>query len=120
MDEVVDSINKLGFLRSMLGPFAASTMGANAAFFNSTIRQHPLPMPFLGLGGEAGIAAILHELWPPVGTNVEVDIVPKAGHFPADENPNWVAQSINKFYAPYKNGVSANDLSWLTNKVTLV
>ncbi|KAL6793297.1 putative hydrolase [Trichoderma sp. SZMC 28013] len=120
VDEVVDSINKPGFLRSMLGPFAASTMGADAAFFNSTIRQHPLPMPFLGLGGEAGTAAILHELWPPVGTNVEVDIVPKAGHFPADENPNWVAQRINKFYNPYKQGISAVDLSWLTNKVTLV
>ncbi|KAL7952189.1 putative hydrolase [Trichoderma compactum] len=95
VDEVVDSINKPGFLRSMLGPFAASTMGSNAAFFNLTICT----------------AAILHEVWPPVGTNVEVDIVHKAGQFPADENLHWVAQRISKFYNPYKQGISAVDLS---------
>ncbi|KAH8901225.1 alpha/beta-hydrolase [Thozetella sp. PMI_491] len=120
VDAVFESIDKPGFLRSMLGPFAATTMGADAAFFNATLRANPLPMPFLGLGGEAGNAPLLNELWPPIGTDVTVDIVPKAGHFPADENPNWVAQRLLKFFASYESEVPAVDLSWLTDRVTLV
>lgn len=118
-DAVARSIDKPGFLRSMLGPFAASTMGVDAAFFNSTLRASPLPMPLLGLGGEAGTGAVLNELRPPIGKNVTVDIIPKAGHFPADENPIWLAERLQAFFGPYASEVPVVDLSWLRNRVTL-
>ena len=119
VDAVVASIDKPGFLRGMLGAFAAKTMGADAAFFNSTLRASPLSVPFLGLGGEAGTGPLLNKFWGPVGTNVTVDVVPKAGHFPADENPTWLAKRLVKFFSPYVNDVPEVDLSWLTDRVTL-
>jgi pimeloyl-ACP methyl ester carboxylesterase len=117
--EVVDSIDEPGFLRSMLGPFAASTMGRDAAYFNSTIRKNPLPMPFLGLGGEAGSAKYLKSFWSDVGSNVTLDVVLKSGHFPADENPEWLATRLQKFFGPYRSQVETVDLSWLANRATL-
>jgi pimeloyl-ACP methyl ester carboxylesterase len=120
VDAVVNSITKPGFLRSMFGAFAANVMGADAAFFNSTLRQNPLPMPFLALAGEASLASLLTPVWGPVGKNVTLDVVPQAGHFVADENPEWVAQRLTDFFAPYAGEVPAVDLSVLKNRVTLI
>ena len=86
LDYLTREISKPGFLRSGLEYFA--TTYADAMFFNSTIRNHPLEMPMLVLGGEASFApvSLLRGTWGPVGTDVSYDVVPKAGH--------WIGESL--------------------------
>ena len=87
IDEVVDSLRKAGGLRAMFGAFAARTMGLDADFFK-TLNEKPLTVPFLALAGEASLASVLQPVWGPIGLHTELDIVPQAGHFPADETRN--------------------------------
>lgn len=72
-------ISKPGFLRAGLTYFAASFV--DEAYFNSTIKVKPLGMPVLGLGGEASLGPFLEGFYRPVGRNVTLDVVPKAGHW---------------------------------------
>jgi pimeloyl-ACP methyl ester carboxylesterase len=83
VNRYTSSISKPGFLRAMLGPFSATSVAADASFFNSTLSGNPLSVPVLAMGGEAsfGILAVLKQLWEPVCTNLELDVVPKAGHW---------------------------------------
>ena len=72
-------ISKAGFLRAGLGYFADSFV--DEAFFNATIKVTPLPMPILGMGGEASLAPFLQAVYAPLGSDVTLDVVPKAGHW---------------------------------------
>ncbi|KAF4311090.1 Alpha/beta hydrolase fold-1 [Botryosphaeria dothidea] len=112
------SISKPGFLRSMLNVFSVSTVTQDARFFNETIRQNPLPMPVLALGGEASVATP-GQIWGSVGQNVVAEVVPKAGHRLLDENPKWVTNRILSFIAEDNSSIPAVDLDWLTDRVTL-
>ncbi|KEY66630.1 hypothetical protein S7711_01925 [Stachybotrys chartarum IBT 7711] len=121
VNRYTSSISKPGFLRSMLGPFSATTIGADATFFNETLLQSPLQMPALALGGEAsaGLAQILESSFSPVAANLEVDVVPKAGHWIADENPVWVTNRFLRFLARDNSTLPAIDLSSFRDRVTL-
>lgn len=82
LNRYATSISKPGFLRSMLNTFSVSTVTQDARFFNETIRQQPLQMPVLALGGEASLAMpAVEQVWAPVGENVVAEAVPKAGHW---------------------------------------
>ncbi|KAI1491243.1 Alpha/Beta hydrolase protein [Biscogniauxia mediterranea] len=115
------SISKPGFLRAMLGPFAAATVADDAAFFKGSLAGGPLDVPVLAMGGEAslGIESDLRQSFSPVSNNLEVDVVPKAGHWIADENPVWVANRVLKFLAEDTSPPPAVDLSYLKDLVTL-
>ena len=76
-----DQISKPGFLRSMLGPFSVNTVAADNQFFTARLNASKLGMPVLGLGGEAASGPYLPQVFPPLGTNVQTDVVPKAGHW---------------------------------------
>lgn len=77
------SISKPGFLRAMFGPFSASTIAADSKYFQAALNTTKLEAPVLGMGGEAslGLEAGLKSTFGPISTNVEIDIVPKAGHW---------------------------------------
>jgi pimeloyl-ACP methyl ester carboxylesterase len=83
LNRYTNSISKPGFLRAMMGPFAANTVAADNVFFNETVRGSPLDIPMLALGGEASLSpkALTEQLWSPVGRNLTADVVPKAGHW---------------------------------------
>ncbi|KUI66723.1 Soluble epoxide hydrolase [Cytospora mali] len=119
VDRYASSISKPGFLRAMLGPFAMRTVASDATFFNSTIGVTPLVMPVLALGGEASFAAEVESVWGPVVDDLVADVVPKAGHWIADENPVWVANRFLQFLAEDATPPASIDLSSLDNKVTL-
>ncbi|KAK1252158.1 hypothetical protein MKX08_003345 [Trichoderma sp. CBMAI-0020] len=119
IDRVVDDLRKLGGLRAMFGAFDARIMGKDAAFFN-VLNKKPLDLPFLALAGEASLASVLKPVWGPIGKNTTLDIVPQAGHFPADENPEWLFQRINQFFDPHFHQLKKVDLSVLRNRVTLI
>lgn len=121
LDQYTNSIAKPGFLRALFQPFSVASVYADSAYFNGTLRANPLSIPVLGLGGEASLAplSLVEQVYGPIGTNVTADVVPKAGHWIADENPSWVAQRILSFFDPYAGSVAPISLSWLDNKVTL-
>ncbi|KAF3074316.1 hypothetical protein CFAM422_003725 [Trichoderma lentiforme] len=121
VNQYTSSIAKPGFLRAMLGPFTSQTVAADNAFFKSSFGKKKLSMPLLALGGEAsfGIPSVLQQIFSPASDNLQVDVVPKAGHWIADENPKWLATRINKFFSEGSSRLPATDLSWFENKVTL-
>ncbi|EOO01300.1 putative soluble epoxide hydrolase protein [Phaeoacremonium minimum UCRPA7] len=113
------SISKPGFLRAMFGPFDNRAITADADFFKGTLGRNPLQMPVLALGGEASFGAAIGPVFQNVTENMETDVVPKAGHWIADENPTWVARRVFKFLAQDKSPLPHVDLSYLKDKVTL-
>ncbi|PON22369.1 hypothetical protein TGAM01_v208852 [Trichoderma gamsii] len=116
------SISKPGFLRSMLGPFSTASTTADHALFTKAFANSTLKMPFLALGGEASLApeSQVKQLWGNLSHNGTYDIVPKAGHWIADENPEWVAQRLVEFFGSTAATMKPANLTWLNNKVTLV
>ncbi|KAL7928421.1 putative hydrolase [Trichoderma chlorosporum] len=108
-----------GGLRAMFGAFVARTMGLDAQFFDA-LNKKPLTVPFPAMAGEASLADVLKPVWGPIGNHTELDIVPQSGHFPADENPEWLEQRLNKFFDPYLHQLKVVDFSVLKNRVTLV
>ncbi|CAJ2501860.1 Uu.00g047130.m01.CDS01 [Anthostomella pinea] len=121
VNRYASSISKPGFLRAMLGPFVTASITADSSFFKGTLGSAPLGMPVLGMGGEAsfGIEANLHQVFDPIATDLEIAIVPKAGHWIADENPVWVADRVQQFLAKDTSALPAVDLSYLKDRVTL-
>ncbi|KPM37959.1 hypothetical protein AK830_g8597 [Neonectria ditissima] len=115
------SISKPGFLRSMLGPFSTATVYDDAKFFKASLNNSRLEVPVLAMGGEAslGIKSAVHQTFDPISSDVQVDIVPKAGHWIADENPKWTARRVSKFFAEDKSELPSIDLSYLEDLVTL-
>ncbi|RYP09974.1 hypothetical protein DL765_008243 [Monosporascus sp. GIB2] len=116
------SISKPGFLRAMLGPFSSATVAADASFFKGVFDgQGTLSMPVLAMGGEASVGTepALKQFFEPIASDLEVDIIPKAGHWSADENPEWVANRVLKFLAGDDSPLPAVDLSYLKDLVTL-
>lgn len=78
------SITKPGFLRAMLGPFSAAAVAADASFFKGVFGgDQKLSLPVLALGGEAslGLESVLKQSFEPIASDLELDIVPKAGHW---------------------------------------
>lgn len=79
-------------------------------------------MPALALGGEASFAPgdVLQQIFGSVASDLQVDVVPKAGHWVLDENPEWVADRLFKFFGENSQGIPSVDLSFLEDQVTLV
>lgn len=119
LDRYTREISKPGYLRSGLEYF--NTTQQDAVFFNTTLGVQPLENPALVLGGEADLApvALLEQFWGPILKNPTYDIVPKAGHWLGDENPEWTANRLLSFFAE-DEGIPSIDLSYLKDKVTLV
>ncbi|KAL7620857.1 hypothetical protein AAE478_009855 [Parahypoxylon ruwenzoriense] len=121
VNRYASSISKPRFLRAMLGPFSATSVAADAKLFKSTVGANPLGIRVLAMGGEAslGVESLLRQSFDPIASDLELDIIPKAGHWIADENPVWVANRIQRFLALDSSPLDAVDLSHLRDRVTL-
>ncbi|KAL9108603.1 MAG: hypothetical protein Q9227_006689 [Pyrenula ochraceoflavens] len=119
LDIYTRAVQKPGFLRSAFKYFQSEW--EDARFFNETIRPRPLEMPVLAMGGEASQSpiSVLEQSFGYVGKNVQYDLVPKAGHWIGDENPEWVAQRVLRFFREDQGRIPDIDLSGLTDRVTL-
>ncbi|KAF5122642.1 Soluble epoxide hydrolase [Metarhizium anisopliae] len=122
LQRYASSISKPGFLRSMLGPFSTASVRADNKFFTDVLRDAPLQMPMIAIGAEASFApeSTIREVWGPVASNLTVDITPKSGHWIADENPEWVAERLREYFGGIRGNIQPADLSWLSNRTTLV
>jgi hypothetical protein len=67
----------------MLGPFSSTTVFKDAEFFKTSLNKSQLSVPLLGMGGEAslGLESLLRDSFEPISTNLEIDVIPKAGHW---------------------------------------
>lgn len=83
VNRYTSSISKPGFLRAMLGPFSSTTVARDSTFFTRSLNDTKLSVPLLGMGGEAslGLRAVLEQSYQPISTDLEVDVIPKAGHW---------------------------------------
>ncbi|KAF7563929.1 hypothetical protein G7046_g204 [Stylonectria norvegica] len=121
VNQYATSISKPGFLRAMLGPFSTSAVYEDSKFFTASLNESRLHVPLLGMGGEAslGLKSLLQQSFDPISTDLQVDIIPKAGHWIADENPAWTANRVARFFAEDTSPPSKLDLAYLTDLVTL-
>jgi pimeloyl-ACP methyl ester carboxylesterase len=88
-------ISKPGALRAGVNYYAAVWRDARD---NEAIRQRPLAMPALAVGGEASAGRFGEALWKPVAPNLTVRSIARAGHWLGDENPAATAAALAEFF----------------------
>lgn len=101
VNRYTSSISKPGFLKAMLGPFSSATVYQDSLFFKSKLNES-LTVPLLGLGGEAslGIPAILRSSFEPISSDLQLDVIPKAGH--------WIGKFlVTRWLRTYSNCVNS-------------
>lgn len=91
----VREVSKPGALRAGINYYAAVWRDAKD---NAVIKQRPLPMPALAVGGEASAGRFGEALWKPVAPNLVVRSIPRAGHWLGDENPGATAAAVMEFF----------------------
>lgn len=94
-ESYVHEVSKPGALRAGLEYYAAVWQDARD---NAEIKQTPLAMPALALGGEASSGPELDVIWSAVLADMRTTIIPKAGHWLGDENPAAVADTLTGFF----------------------
>ena len=67
---------------------------------NAPLKDRPLAMPVLAVGGESHAGPMLERLWGKVASRLETAVVPRAGHWLADENPADTAAALMNFFGP--------------------
>lgn len=92
----VREVSKPGALRAGVQYYAAVWQDARD---NAPLKERPLSMPVLAMGGEASGGAWMEPLWRPVAHDLATWIVPQAGHWLGDENPMPVAERLLAFLA---------------------
>ncbi|MCA0405256.1 MAG: alpha/beta hydrolase [Proteobacteria bacterium] len=65
---------------------------------NARLAAVPLDIPVLGIGGAASGGPYIEQLFRPVATNVAGAVIPKAGHWLGDENPEALAKVLSDFF----------------------
>jgi pimeloyl-ACP methyl ester carboxylesterase len=111
-----DEISKPGFLRSGF-EYYASVWEEEAYFTRAFANGRKLEMPTLLLGGEASGAPedAMKNLFANITANAVADVIPKAGHWIGEENPEWTAKRVLKHFSQSK-GIPSADLSFLNDR----
>ncbi len=65
---------------------------------NARLAKVPLDVPVLGIGGAMSGGHYIEQLFRPVASNVTGAVIPKAGHWLGDENPEALAQVLADFF----------------------
>lgn len=95
MDAYAREISKPGALRAGISYYAAVWQDADD---NAVIRDRPLPMPALAVGGETSAGPYGQQLWGAVAPNLTTVSIPRAGHWLGDENPQATAAALDRFF----------------------
>lgn len=94
-NEYVRQVSKPGALRAGIQYYATVWQDARD---NSGLKERPLAIPALALGGEASSGPALELIWSKVFVNLRTGIIPRAGHWLGDENPDAVAAALLTFF----------------------
>ncbi|MGQ3355466.1 MAG: alpha/beta fold hydrolase [Phreatobacter sp.] len=65
---------------------------------NARLAAVPLDIPVLGIGGAMSGGPYIEQLFRAVATKVAGAVIPKAGHWLGDENPEALAQVLSGFF----------------------
>jgi pimeloyl-ACP methyl ester carboxylesterase len=65
---------------------------------NAPLRDRPLAMSVLAVGGVSHAGPMIEKLWSPVATDLTTAVIPEAGHWLADENPSATAEALAAFF----------------------
>ncbi len=66
---------------------------------NARLAAVPLEIPVLGIGGAMSGGPYIEQLFRPVATNVQGAVIPKAGHWLGDENPEALTKVLFDFFS---------------------
>lgn len=91
----VRQLQKPGALKAGFAHFAA--VFADTKHFAET-SQNKLKIPVLALGGQNGAGAYMVPGWQQLAENVSGGIIPKSGHWIADEQPDLLNQQLISFF----------------------
>ena len=94
-EEYVRQVSKPGALRAGIGYYAAVWQDARD---NAEIMDKPLSVPALALGGEASSGPELEQIWSAVLADMRTAVIPRAGHWLGDENPQAVTDALASFF----------------------
>lgn len=97
-------ISKPGALRAGINYYASVWRDADD---NAVLRQRPLTMPALAIGGEASAGPYGEQLWRAVAPNLTTVSIPRAGHWLGDENPEASAAALRDFFGAEPNPPAA-------------
>ena len=93
-EDYLRHVRQPGRLRAGIAYYAAVWEDAKD---NASFGDTPLAMPVLAMGGEASSGAYMEQIWGPVTTDLVTYVIPKAGHWIGDENPEVVAERVARF-----------------------
>ncbi len=88
------NVRKPGALRAGIEYYAAVWQDAED---NAPLGDAPLEMPVLAMGGEASSGYALEQIWSPVMSDLTTYVIPEAGHWIGDENPQATAARVAEF-----------------------
>lgn len=66
---------------------------------NALLREAPLAMPVLAVGGESHAGPVLEKMWSPLAVRLSTASVPNAGHWLGEENPIDTAAALAAFFS---------------------
>jgi len=101
--ECVRCLSAPGALRATLGYSRAIWQDGDDN--RAEVARGRLAIPVLGLGGDVSIGAHTAASLRQVADDVEGDIIPQCGHWPGEEQPEWMAAKLLQFLGKhtYKN-----------------
>lgn len=66
---------------------------------NAPLKDTPLAMPVLAVGGESHAGPVLEKFWTPVARDLSTAVIPSAGHWLGEENPAETAAALAAFFS---------------------
>ena len=94
IDEYERVYQTLGGLRGMLGYYRAAVEDAAQ---NRALRDTPLTVPVLALGGDRGSAPDLHQALKPLAQDLQGGVLEDCGHYLPEEQPRELARRMLAF-----------------------
>lgn len=95
LDQYVRALARPGALRAGAQYYAAIFRDGED---NAPLKERPLAMPVLAVGGASHVGPMLQQLWRPVATRLETAVIPAAGHWLAEENAADTAAALMSFF----------------------
>lgn len=96
LDAYTRALSRPGALRAAAQYYAAIFQDGED---NAALRECPLAMPVLAVGGASHTGPHVQKLWRRVATRLETAVIADAGHWLADENPIDTAAALSRFFA---------------------
>ncbi|RZF59084.1 alpha/beta hydrolase [Sphingomonas populi] len=96
VDEYVRAYSQPGAMRAGLAYYAAYHQdGVQAQSWGET----KLKMPVLGIGGSASIGSLVGVKLREIADDVTGEVAPECGHWIPEEQPAWLAERLETFFA---------------------